>query len=1014
MKLKKVVLYLGTFSSLSTLPLIASCVNSKKGDDEKANIDKAVKSVNADVLNKSARKASEVTNNEISFANFDKTKYDLEVKSLLPDDSKGKLIVRFVLKTKDQKVISDIWESTIDDFRVESSTEVLTAEELNNLLNMVSFSLVSTTDSIDDVISKQMSAFNINNLDSSKVEFELVKPIYKENDKAIIVFKVKDLKDVTNTSEQRKVEISFSSVNTLSATELTNLLNAIKIELKDSHTTADKAVELQLDAFNITGVDTTKVSFQLFNSITKSNNDILISFRVVDNLDSNNLSEVKDLTFPGYIEPLTVDTLNNELNNVNIELNTNVENIDINSFNVIYTNSRIMVNVKEFVRQDETHAGLKINLYDSLFTNVISNDKDIIIEVPSQEQIDFNNYLKGLQLAYDGDATLLNATDVELDKIKIQKNGTDLDNSYVVSNNHFVNADATEDEINEGFRLVNFTVTKGNLSNSLELRLNVNPSDKNIIIDQLEKVKEYDIVKSFEVAEILENKKNELIAAGADSSVELYFDYVDFKIYDKAYGEKDRIALFTNSNQLLRNTLLARSASYEKGERNLVNLKYDSINDKFFLEFYLGKYDRDDSQKRINKMVTKTIARPLVLISQSKLNQLAQYYKNEISYPNKENKEANDALVSELQTQNVPTNTTLNIVEIVPNNNEGTLLVKYTLSTSFDNKEITSNVVETTIEGFKISSLNQKLSEIDLSVEEKNITSDMLDVNNVKFLKNNVEYTFDSSINVVKSIVGFNKYLGTASVKVVLTKNNLNAEKEFEITGFNRVEFPLQTIVDGTKIKINDEIDKNQTAPSAIVKDNLILLNSDDQLLLDDVNIHVDSIELTPNNPEGKLAVTVNFSYKDDSSLKATKTYELDGLKVVQALSHEYMNNDVAKAAFDGTLFTFVGNEEDKQTLINYVKNNNLVTVNKNKDGVASIDKKQFAFIKVKESVNNYVKTHSKKNSIALFTPNGSWKGINIVEENNAIYLKFYLVLKNGSKDEENPIAIKLFDINES
>ncbi|AWX69654.1 hypothetical protein [[Mycoplasma] anseris] len=202
------------------------------------------------------------------------------------------------------------------------------------------------------------------------------------------------------------------------------------------------------------------------------------------------------------------------------------------------------------------------------------------------------DYSNRIEIAYQLDTNTIDAQDVELNKITFNLDNKALSKEFEIVELGFINNKASVEEINNGERSISFKIKQNNnISETIIKKLKVHPSDKEVIIDQREILKNgFSLIESEDVKVKLATLENNAVLKS----------YKD-KVYVGSHTDGDDITLF----QLKPGIILKKYTNFygdlETAFGNKPNIILIKNEDgSFSLKFHIAKWGASDQTRRID------------------------------------------------------------------------------------------------------------------------------------------------------------------------------------------------------------------------------------------------------------------------------------------------------------------------------------------------------------------------------------------------------------------------------
>lgn len=247
---------------------------------------------------------------------------------------------------------------------------------------------------------------------------------------------------------------------------------------------------------------------------------------------------------------------------------------------------------------------------------------------------------------------------------------------------------------------------------------------------------------------------------------------------------------------------------------------------------------------------------------------------------------------------------------LTPNVDEAKLTV--TIKLSKDGVEATKDVE---FDGFKTPS-QEDASKLQAALDSANVTLTDEASKSIKLASSVTEsdltVTYTDSENGIAKELSFaaDDKAGTLTVTLKLTYKGQEKSKDFSFNGFLTTQAKLDAIINSaeTKVELASTYQKAEHFANEVREADLVVNLSEN-------GFGSTSLELTPNQEEGKLSVKLTLT-KDD--LSASKTIEIPGFKT------EDLDAKKLKEAIDSASVTLTSEEGKSSKLASEVTNNEL------------------------------------------------------------------------------------------
>ncbi|KKB26795.1 putative lipoprotein [Mycoplasmopsis meleagridis] len=490
-------------------------------------------------------------------------------------------------------------------------------------------------------------------------------------------------------------------------------------------------------------------------------------------------------------------------------------------------------------------------------------------ENQSQEyQITFNNLpssnekmqLSKITVSYFTE----NANNTDANELQVSNIVANNTGEYWTSEIKFVNQEATQDEINNGYRLVSLRASERNKEGyKIVRKVNVHKSDKNIILKNRENIKQFKLVQEPEAKELLQTLQN---------GSSLRYDYKTATIYENKDGKRITLFTFLNPNSIANSKLTLAT----KNGNSFTNatVKLNVKDKKYGLSFFIGKYDSNPELQRYDNRESVVENQEFTILTKEELTAYAKTFANTIEYDNASSQYVFNFDKNNIRHEDIKNNLTLSEPTYTQNNSTGSVTVKYKLTQTTPNSEISAES-EKVITGFKKSNLESLLNDVTVEINDKtNTLPSNVNENNIKLKKNNQEATFESGISISKTTKDANNSLGRVTVVITLTKDNDTFAKEYTIEGLKTGE-ALNFEEAKSHISLTFNGDKKYTNKNDVKKENINAAFSGEFTQKDKINLKVKNISVIENKEA--VNVELELSNKENPSEIATYNIEIDG-----------------------------------------------------------------------------------------------------------------------------------------
>lgn len=1025
MKSKKLTLLLSSLSVTAVLPFVAaSCTNDVDDSKNKLEVElnQQVANLTLTTTTPNATNAEVVANGSYG-SNLDSTKYELVVEEAKAQNYR-QVAIKAKVKDKATGTISkDSKNLVLDNLKLSES-------ELDSLKSDLNVMLKSNKITAHDFIELGEGALSASKLEEVSKYVTITYSDFKEVSQTHYGATLK-LVDKLFEDQTKSYELTFEK-GALGAEEFAALAakvtfsseaNAYELyrDGKDVVTAAnvDESVTLAYvdDSFKY---DSSTKKFKFKYKLTqKYSNPENISTEYEAEvvpaskaLTSEEFDEIKaaNVTVTLPEEKPTIEELiaapqekivvdNSLTDYVSVEI-LRAEKLEDSSVNVTYKLKDVLVETVESAE------------YTVNFANLLTN-----------AQRDLKNAEEATVVTYETATDQLRADELLLDKVIITapEGYTVVDKAFMYTLEN--NKDQAIDEIDNGYKKVQFKLQKDDLTSSefVVKELTTLKSSYEFIVTKLETVKKFMLVQSAAAKAYLSTLSDGAL---------LDYDYVEVGIYDKPYNKDEpdapRVKLFELSEEdkvkLSRSVLttFALNSTTNSDERGKVILVKDEEGN-YSIKFKLGKYDRKPANIRIDNKYTTTTPVAFTVLTQEELEAKAQALKDTFGYENKETTPIADASADNVTKGEVDSGLTYALVSSSKNETTGTLSLTYKLTqTDSTNTTISSSEINVEITGFKTTNLSEKLEGVTVDYENKAETlPSAVEVNN--FMLKRGEEAVDLStegITVTKTVKAgtANNTQGTLTLVVALTKDDQTFNKEYDLTGFKQQGLDLATIAEGLTLDLAAEVNKTYLRADQVTDEQLTLT-------LDHADKDKVNLAITTKTPAdgGNLTVVVTLTSKEDESQTHTKEFSLTGFSTLKA-------PQVKKAVDENATtpaFNVIGGENAKNRILSFFNATNktrLIAALKNnvviaKERGGDINKKDMN-LEISHPVGAVTNGVGVENMYFIDpSGKGNRKGFELVKKEDGIYAEFSLLEENQSPSdkltikEENKFSIKIFDL---
>ncbi|QSF13880.1 lipoprotein 17-related variable surface protein [Mycoplasma sp. Mirounga ES2805-ORL] len=1000
MKKSKIVLLLGSLSSVVATPALAiSCGNNDEKETKKIEED-LLNQVKIDIKNKKTKTIKEVTEADIVSSGIPDG-YKFKFIGMIEDGNDNQTLnISFKLEKIDNGSLTKIKTIKIVGFKKEKPG--IDEEEL---LSQVKIDVENKNTKMAKDI-KTKDDLTISNLPNG-YEFSLIAINVKTATTIEVEFKLKKTENGSITSNSKTIKIEgfkesqFSEIfNNLSVEyDLTKVGNDLSTILPSQIKLEDLLLKKNTQEFNLeTGI--TK-EFQIVKEKTSDwtgKATIKLTLKQGSEFESREFELIgfkkMEMNVEKYLNKINVNLIDSNLKN---QTANSIEEDQIKVEGLSNQELQLFDLEKTLVAKDE-ELTVTVKLTDKVTGENKTSSKEYKI---SGFAIDWEMIQNSISLDYEN-KTNTTAYDLDIEKVKVKYNDSELPTTITVKTKEFKTEknSLSDSSLIEGTRTINIVLTKnGQDSQIFEVQLTGCLRTAKVIIDQVESIKKYYLVQS-------PSSKEEL--SKLQDGDELKFDYKDGQIKTNSNVTVFKIDVKPSSNTKLFSKL-------DKSGANKVTLIKTSDN-KYGIKFYLGYHNWD----YIIASQTLTTIKPteFTIVTKEKLTEIAENIKTKFDYKEKDKVSVVNAMKDQITLPNIAdqgTNLSINVLEIIKDASKNLLSVKYQVVAKVNEEDILSDEKIAEISGFKQTTLDSEFEGLSVEFNGDKTSKLASEARNTDFIfkKNGENHNIDTSITTSIEITSdkVDDWKGTLELKITLTKGSENEFRIFVVKDFKKKEFNIESYKSKININLVDQSSLTKNASKINENDLSIGLSEEEAKLFtitktlkaDDVNGTLEVIvklvdNVTGNNNEAIITKTIEGFVTDEAA--------------------KYANPELYRASKTGTVFDTSKLTKEQALLIkDYVKNYSILRLNNNENKVRynQGDKKKYVVEGITTTIAK-VGSHGSGTSTTITLPKNknteisNRKGIQVVIRNNVLYFEWVCVLKGNKEGGSEIFSQKIFD----